>query len=106
MLLKIIKTFISGLLLGMANVRIDEQDNPKAARKLLARAKRFIIVCADVNETWYHLIFGKIEYFEGNTGLAKTHYDIACKLLDKNPKFREWYEFKDTIQKFKDIYGY
>ncbi len=103
-MLKFIKTFIGGTYLGMANVRIEEQDNPNDARRLLKRAKKFIV--SDENKIAYHLVCGKVEYSEGNTNLAKEHYDSACALLKKHPECREWYEFKDTLHKFKNIYGY
>ena len=99
-----IKAFVAGIFLGIADSKMEDDNDTKSARFFVGLSTPFII--KGFTTISYYLVNAKIEYSQGCSGLAKTNYDIACKEIDMFPECREYYEFKDTLEKFQRIYGY
>jgi hypothetical protein len=103
-LLEYIKAFVAGIFLEIADAKMEDDNDTNSAKFLIGLSAPFLT--KGLGTISYYLVAAKVEYSQGFTALAKTNYDIACKELDEFPEFRESYEIKGTLEKFKCIYGY
>ncbi len=103
-MLKYIKYFISGTFLGMANGMVEDYSDFKKAKKYASWSVPFLD--EGFPKVGYYLVLAKADYGLGNSLEAKCNYDMANSELEQHPECKEYSEFKDTLSKFKVIYGY
>lgn len=98
-----IKDFIGGMFLGMADGELEDCNNPLRAKKYLANAKNFVHDA--YSKSAYCLVSAKISHKLGDFVEAKENYYLLRKLIDDNPKFMENREFKTSVQSLDSLLG-